>query len=93
MRVSIVSILLAGGMLAMGACASLEPSNLTLAEQTARCPGIGSRAVPTGRETGNVRQDYRCESVHARANRGDNGVSDAGAQRSAAVDRSLRRGY
>lgn len=59
MRVSIISILLAGGMLVLGACSTTaEP--LTLAERTEQCVGRGDELSRTGRQTGDARQDYRC---------------------------------
>ena len=64
MRSSMASILLAGGMLALGAC-STPTGPLTLAERTEQCRGRDSVAVPTGRQTGDARQDYRCESIYA----------------------------
>ena len=60
MRVSIVSMLLAGGLLALGACATTEPRPMTLAERTEQCRGSG--VVPTGRQTGDARSDYKCRS-------------------------------
>jgi len=88
MRVSIVSILLAGGVLALGACAtSAEPDQLALADAT-EC-GSGARLAPTGRQTGDARQDYRCVSVHARADRPR--ARDNRDSRNRAVDRSLRK--
>ncbi|HST91603.1 MAG TPA: hypothetical protein VLJ13_05330 [Brevundimonas sp.] len=87
MRVLIVSAILGGGMLALGACATaVTPTTLSLAEQTERCPGIGSRAVATGRQTGNLRQDYRCESTFSRPDSSSRSATNA------AVDRSMRRG-
>lgn len=64
MRSSIVSILLAGGMLALGAC-STPTGPLTLAERTEQCDGRDAATVPTGRQTGDARQDYRCSSSYA----------------------------
>jgi|GEM_PF-4576080 len=61
MRSSIASILLAGGLLALGAC-STPTGPLTLAERTEQCRGRDAGIVPTGRETGDARQDYRCVS-------------------------------
>ena len=65
MRSSIVSILLAGGMLALGACTT--PSTpLTLAERVEQCRGRDAAAVPSGRGTGDARQDFRCSSSFGR---------------------------
>ncbi|HYC68376.1 hypothetical protein [Brevundimonas sp.] len=87
MRVSITSILLAGGMLVLGACSTTaEP--LTLAERTERCAGPGDELIPTGRQTGDARQDYRCE----RGFRHEGNRSLARASLNSAVDRSLRQG-
>jgi hypothetical protein len=84
MRVSIVPILLAGGLLALGACsASVEPVNLTLAERAEQC-SADSELVPTGSQTGDPRRDYRCmSSGHTRGNaRESAGVVGYGAQTS-----------
>lgn len=87
MRVSIASILLVGGALTLGACAtSAEPDRLAAADGT-RC-GYGSRLAPTGRQTGDARQDYRCVSIHGRADRPR--TRDNRDSRNLAVDRSLR---
>ncbi len=93
MRVSMVSILLAGGMLALGACsATVEPVNLTLAERAGQC-AADSELIPTGAQTGDPRQDYRCRSGGHRRETSASSVSDGGASRVSPVDRSLRRGY
>lgn len=63
MRVSIVSILLAGGMLALGACASTGSGDMTLAERIEQCRS--GEVVPTGRQTGDARADYDCRTAHA----------------------------
>ncbi|RZJ03551.1 MAG: hypothetical protein EON89_11240 [Brevundimonas sp.] len=90
MRVSIASIVLAGGLLALGACSTADkPGAMTRVEQT-ECQGPGTELRPTGRRTGDPRQDYRCVSVFARAER--NGVTDRGAQRSMGIDRAARSG-
>jgi hypothetical protein len=65
MRISIVSMVLAGGMLALGACAT-PTTPLTLAERTEQCRGRDAATVPTGRETGDARQDYMCSSGFGR---------------------------
>ncbi len=95
MRVSIVSILLAGGMLALGACASVEPGIMTLAERTDQCRRLHTEPVPTGRQTGDARRDYTCGSTHAGGgflDRRDRNVTGASSARSAATDRALRGG-
>lgn len=61
MRASI--IILAGGLLALGACAQTSP--MTLAERTEHCDRLHSSVEPTGRQTGDARQDYRCRNIHA----------------------------
>ena len=84
MRVSIVSICLAGGLLALGACsATVEPVSLTLAERADQCHA-DSVLVETGSQTGDPRQDYRCRSGgHARGNATDSaGVVGYGRQSS-----------
>jgi hypothetical protein len=92
MRISIVSILLAGGMLALGACASVEPRIMTLAERTDQCQRLRTEPVPTGRQTGDARHDYDCGSTHAGGflDRLDRNVTGASSARSAATDRALR---
>lgn len=90
MRVVIASIVLAGGMLALAACSTPDaPGAVTRVAQT-ECRGPGTELKPTGRHTGDPRQDYRCVSVFARAER--NGVTGAGAQRSMGIDRAARNG-
>jgi len=94
MRVSIVSILLSGGMLALGACGtSVEPRALTLAERTEQCRAVRAGIVPTGRQTGDARNDYACRTVHAgdRHDRGDRKVGSS-TGRSVAIDRALKGG-
>lgn len=84
MRVSVISIGLVGGLLALGACsASVEPVNLTLAERADQCHA-DSELVPTGSQTGDPRRDYRCRSGgHARGNASDSaGVVGYGRQTS-----------
>ena len=63
MRVSIVSIFLAGAMLTLGACATVESTPMTLAERAEQCSRTG--LAPTGRETGDARHDYRCQGASA----------------------------
>lgn len=84
MRVSIVSICLAGGLLALGACSStVEPVNITLAERADQCHA-DSELVPTGSQTGDPRKDFRCRSGgHTRGTASDSaGVVGYGAQTS-----------
>ncbi len=65
MRASLVSALLAVGMLAaLGACAQTAP--MTLAERTEHCERLGTGLEATGRQTGDAREDFRCRrSPHA----------------------------
>jgi hypothetical protein len=63
MRASTASIILVGGMLALGACAQSGP--MTLAERTEHCERLGSSLEATGRQTGDARQDFRCRNIHA----------------------------
>lgn len=89
MRPSIASSLLAGGMLALGACApTAERAEMA---DLPECPYPQSRQVPTGRSTGDAKQDYECQSYHVRPPREVRGRS-ASTESNAAVDRSLRRG-
>ena len=67
MRALIVSILLAGGLFPLAACGTLpEPNRPSLAEWTAQCHRIRGVIVPTGRQTGDARNDFDCTSLHAR---------------------------
>jgi hypothetical protein len=73
-----VSILLAGGMLVLGACStSVEPRTMTLAERTSQCERVRAATVPTGRQTGNARNDYQCRSAHAPGYRPSNAGATA----------------
>ena len=84
MRVVAMTTALAAGALALAACStSGEGRDMTMAEMSAQCHG-SARLIPTGRETGDVRRDYRCRSVHAP--RESNTVGD-GSARSTAIDR------
>lgn len=86
MRVSIVSVLLAGSLLALGACSTLgQPSNLTLAELTERCESRGGHLNPTGQQTGEARRDHRCTG--ARVPIVGNGQARSTTNR--AIDRAL----
>lgn len=92
MRASIVSMLLAGGMLALGACASTGPDTMTLAERTAQCRG--GEVIPTGRQTGDARADYDCGTSHVSAgvfDRRERNINP-GAGRAAAVRKALNGG-
>ncbi len=85
MRTSIASILVAGGMLALGACAtSLDPADMPQAGRSARCG-------PEGARTDDGRQDRPCASIPAHAPREIRSPAPGGSL-SSAVDRSLRRG-
>ncbi len=87
MRVSIISILLAGGMLVLGAC-STTPEPMTLAERTEQCTGRLNALIPTGRQTGDARRDYRCKQVRHPDNR-----NLARTSLNNAINHSLRQGY
>jgi hypothetical protein len=92
MRVPIVSVFLAGGMLALGACSTTaQPEVMTMAERAAQCRG-SAELTPTGRSTGNPRHDYSCVGRHDQRSARESGAG-AGGGLSTAVDRSLRRGY
>jgi hypothetical protein len=89
MRIPTVTILLAGGMLALGACStSITPADMAMAEAEAAhpCPGR-SELVPTGRTTGDPRQDYRCRSVHTMSR--ERAARNASGGRNQAIDRAL----
>lgn len=88
MRASVISILMAGGMLVLGAC-SITAEPLTLAERTEQCTGPGDELIPTGRQTGDARQDYRCK----RSFRHADSRNLARTSLNGAIDRSLRQGY
>lgn len=89
MKACIASILLAGGMLALGACApTAERAQMA---DLPECPYPQSRQVPTGRNTGDAGKDYECQSYHVYPPREVRGRS-ASTESNAAVDRSLRRG-
>jgi len=93
MRVSIVSILLAGGTLALGACSTVDSGPLTLAELTEQCRAHRVGISPTGRQTGDARQDYQCNVVHAGGgvfDRRDRNADGAAAARERAA--IIRRG-
>ena len=69
MRVMMASIVLAGGLLTLGGCStSADAPALTLAERTELCRRAGVKTIPTGRETGDARQDYRCGVGHRHIN-------------------------
>ena len=87
MRVSIVSIILAGGTLALGACATVESTPMTLAELSEQCQRTG--VAPTGRQTGDARHDYRCQGDSA-IRYGEGARSDGRA--AAAREKVLRQG-
>lgn len=84
MRGSIVTMLLAGGLLTLGACGTLgQPSTFTLAELTERCAARGGHLTPTNRQTGDARQDNMCTGVQVRAVNNN----PARSQLSSAIDR------
>ena len=89
MRVLVTSIFLAGGMLVLGACAPIESGPMTLAERTEHCQRLGTGLAPTGRETGDARQDYRCRNIHATTYAPHGRRDGAG---SAAVSKVISRG-
>ena len=87
MRVSIASTLIAGGLLALGACAPVTSTPMTLAERAEQCPRTG--LAPTGRNTGDARHDYRCRGSSAVAyGEGPRNSGQYGAER----DRAIRQG-
>ena len=95
MRASTISTLLGGAMLALGACSTTDTGGMTLAERTEQCRGmIRAEIAPTGRQTGDARNDYACRSVNARDRHdyGDRNITGDASARSAATDRALRNG-
>lgn len=71
MRVPTLTLLLAGGALALGACSTTTgPVDMARAEANP-CPPR-SELVPTGRNTGDARRDFRCRSTHFRPFRDTN---------------------
>ena len=89
MRASILPIILAGGVLALGACAPIDSGPMTLAERTEHCERLRAGMAPTGRQTGDARQDYRCQPIHATIY--GHGRQNS-AERSAARNKILRSG-
>jgi hypothetical protein len=87
MRVSIISILLAGGVLGLGACATVDSTSLTLAERAKQCAD-DAWLGRTGSQTGDVRQDYRCIRHEPNLNSGPGHRSDL----DIAITNSLRGG-
>ena len=84
MRILITAPVLALGLLALAGCSTTSAGrDMTLAERAVQCHG-SARLVPTGRETGDVRRDYMCRSVHAPR---DSNVTGNGTARSRAIDR------
>lgn len=59
MRVPIASLVLAGGLLALGACGTVVPSGDLTVVEPPECR-LGSVAVPTGRQTDDPRGTTRC---------------------------------
>ncbi len=95
MRVSIVSMVLVGGMLALGGCSTVaEPGQMTLAERTEQCRQVRTDIAPTGRQTGDARNDYDCRTLHAidRHDAGDRKDVRGSAARAAGRSRALRNG-
>jgi hypothetical protein len=89
MRGSIGTMLLAGGLLALGACGTLgQPSNLTLAELAERCQERGGTLTPTNRQTGEPRRDFTCTGAKVELAGGNAGL--ARNQLNTAIDRSTR---
>jgi hypothetical protein len=64
---------------------------MTLAERTEQCERLRAEITPTGRETGDARQDYGCRSANGR-DRHDYGDRNLSSGRDAAIDRALRNG-
>ncbi|HYC69514.1 hypothetical protein [Brevundimonas sp.] len=93
MRVSIASILLAGGALGLNACAATADQSplMTMAERAAECRAAGQ--APTGRNTGNPSNDCRGVGLHDQRAARESGARGAASTANAVVDRSLRRGY
>lgn len=87
MRVPTLTLVLAGGLLVLGACApTTAPVEIAL-DGSVKC-GIGGEPRPTGRNTGDLRRDYECRGVHANPYR-DTNASNAGTGRNAAINRAL----
>ncbi len=87
MRVPTFTLLLAGGALALGACsATTAPVDMARAEANP-CPPR-SELVPTGRNTGDARQDFKCRSRHYNPVR-DTNARNAASYRNQAIDRAL----
>lgn len=89
MRVPTLTLLLAGGALALGACsATTGPVDMAQAEANP-CPR-GSELVPTGHNTGDARQDYECRSHRAAFSPfRDTNARNAASYRNVAIDRAL----
>jgi len=76
-------------MLALGACAPIDSSPMTLAERTEHCQRLGTSLAPTGRQTADARQDYRCRNIQATDyEHGRQNLSEHASAR----DKVLRRG-
>lgn len=86
MRTLISFPVLCLGLLALAGCTTTGDSrDMTLAERAAQCHG-SARLAPTGRQTGDVRRDYMCQSAHAPR---ESNVVGNGTARSGAIDRIL----
>ena len=88
--------ILTGAMLAAGACAPLTDTSHLTADQIAMiCNGAQSaQIIATGRQTGDLQEDYRCRSSNPGGvfDRKDRNVQGSGAARDRAIDRSMRGG-
>ena len=94
MRVPMTSVLLSGAMIALGACStSGETVNLTQAQRAEVCRGVNRAEItPTGRQTGEVRHDHECRSVHVglgHFDRRDRNIPNRDADRSRAINRAF----
>ena len=87
MRVPTLTLVLAGGLMVLGACApTTAPVELAL-DGSVKC-GNGGEPRPTGRNTGDLRRDYECRGVHANAYR-DTNAANASSGRNRAITRAL----
>lgn len=94
MRVPTTSILLTGAIIALGACStSGETVNLTQAQRAEVCRGAARAEItPTGRQTGEVRHDYECRSVHGGVgylDRRDRNIPNRETGRARAINRAF----
>ena len=84
MKTSIASLLLAGGLLALGACATTDATDMAQAGLSGQC-----RSTPAG-STPQDGADVRCASTPVRAPR--EVINSSRGSLSSSVDRSMRRG-